>query len=60
MPLPLARNAYNNLNPNAIQKSTKPSQIRDKHNSHIILESESKDEIIEENNNSYNDLNIGN
>ena len=58
--LPLARNAYNNLNPNAIQKSTKPSQIRDKHNSHIILESESKDEIIEENNNSYNDLNIGN
>ena len=51
----LSRNAYNNLNPNGVQKSTEPSQIREKHNSHIILESESEDEIIQQKNNSYND-----
>ena len=45
--LSLARNAYNSLNPNAAQKSTEPSQIKDKNNSHIILESESEDEIIQ-------------
>ena len=45
--LPLARNAYNSLNPNAAQKLTEPSQIKDKNNSHIILESESEDEIIQ-------------
>ena len=44
----LSRNAYNNLNPNGVQKSTEPSQIREKHNSHIILESESEDEIIQQ------------
>ena len=58
--LSLSRNAYNNLNPNAVQKSTEPSPIKDKHNSHIILESESEDEIIQQNNNSYNDSNIEN
>ena len=49
--LSLARTAYNKLNPNAIQKSIEPSQIRDKHNSHTILESESEDEIIQQINN---------
>ena len=39
---------------------TEPSQIRDKHNSHIILESESEDEIIQHNSNSYNYSNIQN
>ena len=39
--LSLSRNAYKNLNPNAVQKLAEPSQIRDKHNNHIILESES-------------------
>ena len=58
--LSLARNAYNCLNPSAVQKLTEPSQIRDKHNSHIILESESQDGIIQQNNNSYNDSTIEN
>ena len=58
--LSLARDAYNNVNPQTVQKSTEPSQIRDKHNSHIILESESEDEIIQQNNSSYNDSTIGN
>ena len=57
--LSLARNAYNNLNPNAVQKLTGPSQIRDKNNSHIILESKSEDETIQQNN-SYNDSTIKN
>ena len=56
----LARNAYNNLNPSAVQKSTEQSQIRDKCNSHTILESESEDEIIEQNNSSKNDSTIKN
>ena len=43
----LKKNAFNYLNPNAAQKSTESSQIRDKHNSHTILESESEDEIIQ-------------
>ena len=55
----MARNAYNNLNPNAVQKLTGPSQIRDKNNSHIILESKSEDETIQQNN-SYNDSTIKN
>ena len=58
--LPLARNAYNRLNPNAVQKLTEPSQTKDKHNSHIILEAESDDETIQHNNNSYNDSTIEN
>ena len=56
----MARNAYNNLNLNAVQKSTEPSQIRDKHKSQIILESESEDETIQQSNNSYNYLTIEN
>ena len=56
----MARNAYNSLNSNAVQKLTGPSQIRDKHNSHIILESESEDEIMQQNNNTYNDSVIKN
>ena len=58
--LSLARNAYNNVNPNAVQKLTGPSQIRDKYNKYITLESESEDEIIQQNDNSYNDSNIEN
>ena len=58
--LSLARNAYNKLNPNAIHKSTEPSQIRATHNSHIILESESEDEIIQQNSNSNNNPTIEN
>ena len=41
----LARNAYNILNPNAVQKFTGASKIRDKHNSHIILEKKSPNKI---------------
>ena len=52
--LPLTRITYNNLNPNAVQKSRKPSQIRDKYNSHILLESKSEDETIQQNTNSNN------
>ena len=44
--LSLARNAYRNLNPNAVQKSTESSQIRGKNKRHIILESESEDDIV--------------
>ena len=58
--LSLARNAYNNLNLNTVQKSTDPSQIRDKHYSQIILESESEDEIIQQNSSSNNNLTIEN
>ena len=60
MPTSLARTAYNNLNPNAVQKSIEASQIRDKFNSHIILESESEDEIIQQSNNSNNNSTIEN
>ena len=60
MPTVIIRNVYNNVNPNAVQNSTEPSQIRDKHNSHFIFESESEDEIIQQNDNSYNDSNIEN
>ena len=56
----MARTAYNNLNLNAVQKLIEPSQIRDKHNSNIILESESKDEIIQQCNNSNNSSTIEN
>ena len=56
----MARNAYNRLNPNAVQKLTEPSQTKDKHNSHIILEAESDDETIQHNNNNYNDSTIEN
>ena len=37
-----------------------PSQIRDKHNSHIIFASESKDEIIHQSNNRNNNSTIEN
>ena len=47
----MARTSYNKLNPKVVQKSIEPSQIRDKHNSHTILESESEDEIIQQINN---------
>ena len=50
----------NSLNPNAVQKSIEPSQTRDKHNNHITLESESEDEIIQQNNDSCNDSTIEN
>ena len=56
----MSRTAYNNLNPNAVQKLTEPSQIRDKHNSHIIFVSESKDEIIHQSNNRNNNSTIEN
>ena len=55
-----ARTAYNKLNPNAVQKLIEPSQIRDKYNSHIILESESEDQIIEQSNNNSNNSTIEN
>ena len=55
----MARNAYNKLTPNAVQK-IEPSQIRDKQTNHIILKSESEDKIILQNNNSYNDSTIKN
>ena len=58
--LPLARNAYNNLKLNAEQKSSKPSKIRDKHNSHIISELESDEEIMQQNKNSSNNSAIEN
>ena len=45
--LSLTRNANNSLNPTAVQKSTELSQVKDKHNSHIIIESESENEIIQ-------------
>ena len=50
----MTRNAYNNLNPNAVQKWRKPSQIRDKYNSRIPLASKSEDELIQQNTNSNN------
>ena len=52
--LSLARTAYNKLNPTAVQKPIEPSQIRDKHNNHTILESESEDEIIQQINSNNN------
>ena len=52
--LSLARTAYNKLNLKAVRKSIEPSQIRDKHTSHTILESESDDEIIQQINNNNN------
>ena len=58
--LSLARNMYNHLNYNAVQKSTEPSQIRDKHNSQIILELASEDEMTQQNNNSNNNPTIEN
>ena len=58
--LPFARNAYNILKPNAEQKSTEPSKIRDKHNSHIISELESDDEIMQQNKNKSNNSAIEN
>ena len=58
--LSLARNASNNLNADTVQKSTESNQIRDKHNSHIILELESEDEIIQQNNISNNNPTIEN
>ena len=56
----MARNALNNLHPNAVQISIEPSQIRGKNNSHIILESKSEDEIIQQSNNSNNNSTIEN
>ena len=50
----MARTSYNKLNPKVVQKSIEPSQIRDKHNSHTILESESEDEVIQQINNNNN------
>ena len=52
--LSLVRTAYNKLNPKVVQKSIEPSQIRDKHNIHTILESESEDKIIQQINNNNN------
>ena len=52
--LSLARTAYNKLNLKAVRKSIEPSQIRDKHTSHTILESESDDEIVQQINNNNN------
>ena len=56
----MARTAYNKLNPKAVQKSVEPSQIRDKHNGHTILESESEDEIIQQINDNNNNSTIEN
>ena len=58
--LPLARIAYNHLKPNAVHKSPEPSKIRNKHNSHVILELESNDEIMQQNKNSSNNSAIEN
>ena len=57
--LSLARTSYNKLNPKVVQKSIGPSQIRDKHNSCTILESDLEDEIIQQINN-YNNSTIEN
>ena len=43
-----------------VQKSIEPSQIRDKHNSLIIFESESEDKIILQSNNNNNCSSIKN
>ena len=58
--LSLVRTAYNKLNPKVVKKSTEPSQTRDKHNSHTILESESEVEIIQQIKNSNNNSTIKN
>ena len=51
----LTRYASNNLNFNTVQKLAESSELRNKHNNHIILESGSEDETIQQNNNSnYN------
>ena len=56
----MVRTAYNKLNPKVVKKSTEPSQTRDKHNSHTILESESEVEIIQQIKNSNNNSTIKN
>ena len=54
----MTRNESNNLYPNTAQKLAESSELRNKHNSHIILGSESEYETAQQNNNSNNNSTI--
>ena len=55
----MTRNESNNLCPNTAHKLAESSELRNKHNSHIILESESEYETAQQNKNSTNNSTIG-